>query len=230
MARDYTPIPFEFLDELDGLSDEEYGRLIRAMQKYSIDGNEPEISGTERLFWKRCKNTVDRYKASYESRYAANAENGSKGGRPRKRTGFQETEENPKNPAGFQETQKSQPEPETKPKPEPYSPPLPPKGESAPARQAKKPHGEYGWVKLTDDEFNRLLNDFGEDEVKRCIAYVDESAQSTGNKNKWRDWNLVIRKCHRDGWGRAKSANTRSGYTSGVDRLAEMYREEFGNG
>lgn len=230
MARDYTPIPFEFLDELDGLSDEEYGRLIRAMQKYSIDGNEPEISGTEHLFWKRCKNTVDRYKASYESRYAANAKNGSKGGRPRKQTGFQETGENPKNPAGFRETQKSQPEPETKPKSEPYSPPLPPKGESAPARQAKKPHGEYGWVKLTDDEFNRLLNDFGEDEVKRCIAYVDESAQSTGNKNKWRDWNLVIRKCHRDGWGLAKSANTRSGYTSGVDRLAEMYREEFGNG
>lgn len=217
MARDYTPIPFEFLDELDGLSDEEYGRLIRAMQKYSIDGNEPEISGTERLFWKRCKNTVDRYKASYESRYAANAENGSKGGRPRKQT-------------GFQETQKSQPEPETKPKPKPYSPPLPPKGESAPAKQAKKPHGEYGWVKLTDDEFSRLLNDFGEDEVKRCIAYVDESAQSTGNKNKWRDWNLVIRKCHRDGWGLAKSANTRGGYTSGVDRLAEMYREEFGDG
>lgn len=230
MARDYTPIPFEFLDELDGLTDEEYGRLIRAMQKYSIDGNEPEISGTERLFWKRCKNTVDRYKASYENRYAANAENGSKGGRPRKQAGFQETEENPKNPTGFQETQKSQPEPETKPKSEPYSPPLPPKGESAPAKQAKKPHGEFGWVKLTDDEFNRLLNDFGEAEVERCIAYVDESAQSTGNKNKWRDWNLVIRKCHRDGWGLAKSANARSGYTSGVDRLAEMYREEFGNG
>lgn len=71
----------------------------------------------------------------------------------------------------------------------------------APTKQTRKPHGEYGWVKLTDDEFNRLLNDLGEVEVKRCIAYVDESAQSTGNKNKWRDWNLVIRKCSRNGWG-----------------------------
>ena len=71
----------------------------------------------------------------------------------------------------------------------------------APPKPARKSYGEFGWVKLTDDEYNRLLNDFGEAEVKRCIAYVDESAQSNGNKNKWRDWNLVIRACHRDGWG-----------------------------
>ena len=127
MARDYTPIPFEFLDELDGLSDEEYGRLIRAMQKYSIDGNEPEISGTERLFWKRCKNTVDRYKASYEIRCASNAENGAKGGRPKKRTVPPKTEKNQKNPLGFSETQKSQTKTEAKIETN-ITPPKPPQG------------------------------------------------------------------------------------------------------
>ena len=71
----------------------------------------------------------------------------------------------------------------------------------APSGKHRKSFGVYGWVKLTDEEYHRLLNDLGEAEVKRCIAYVDESAQSTGNKNKWRDWNLVIRKCSRDGWG-----------------------------
>ena len=45
------------------------------------------------------------------------------------------------------------------------------------------------------------MADLGEKELMRCIAYVDESAQQTGNKNKWKDWNLVIRKCHREGWG-----------------------------
>ncbi|MDY4509963.1 MAG: replisome organizer, partial [Candidatus Faecousia sp.] len=40
----------------------------------------------------------------------------------------------------------------------------------APAKQARKSYGEFGWVKLTDDEYNRLLNDLGEAEVKRCIA------------------------------------------------------------
>lgn len=76
-------------------------------------------------------------------------------------------------------------------------PPPPP----APPKPARKSYGRFGWVKLTDEEYNRLLNDLGEANVKRCIAYVDESAQTTGNKNKWRDWNLVIRKCQREGWG-----------------------------
>ena len=75
----------------------------------------------------------------------------------------------------------------------------------APTGDVRKTYGTYGWVKLSEDEYNRLLNDLGEVEVKRCIAYVDESAQTTRNKNKWRDWNLVIRKCSRDGWGIGKS-------------------------
>ena len=74
------------------------------------------------------------------------------------------------------------------------------------SKPVRHERGRYGWVKLSDEEYNRLLNDLGEAEVKRCIAYVDESAQSTGNKNKWRDWNLVIRRCHRDGWGLGKGA------------------------
>lgn len=97
----------------------------------------------------------------------------------------------------------------------------------APTKITRKPHGEFGWVKLTDDEFNRLLNDLGEAEAKRCIAYVDESAQATGNKNKWRDWNLVVRKCHKQGWG-MNQQQEKGGYESGVDRLARMYKEEFG--
>ena len=71
--------------------------------------------------------------------------------------------------------------------------------------EPKKPiahkYGEYGWVLLTDDQYNKLVADIGENNAKRCIAYVDESAQGTGNKNKWKDWNLVVRKCHREGWG-----------------------------
>lgn len=74
-------------------------------------------------------------------------------------------------------------------------------GADKPPAPAKKVFSEYGWVKLTQDEYDRLVADLGEVEVKRCIAYVDESAQTTNNKNKWRDWNLVVRKCSREGWG-----------------------------
>lgn len=61
--------------------------------------------------------------------------------------------------------------------------------------------GEFGWVKLTDAQYDKLVKDLGKAEAERCIAYIDESAQQTGNKNKWKDWNLTVRKCHREGWG-----------------------------
>ena len=82
------------------------------------------------------------------------------------------------------------------------------KKESTAAKPPARAFGEYGWVKLTEPQYARLLEDLGEEEALRCIRYVDESAQQTGNKNKWRDWNLVLRKCSREGWGRKKNYDT----------------------
>ena len=66
--------------------------------------------------------------------------------------------------------------------------------------------GEFGWVKLTDAQYEKLVKDLGKDEADRCIAYIDESAQQTGNKNKWKDWNLTIRKCSREKWGLSRAS------------------------
>ena len=91
----------------------------------------------------------------------------------------------------------------------------------APALPLDK-YGQYGWVKLSKEQYSRLVKDFGEAETKRCIAYVDESAQATGNKNKWKDWNLVVRKCHRQNWGLDKKqtdVKQAADYESGADFL-----------
>lgn len=79
--------------------------------------------------------------------------------------------------------------------------PLPPEG--------RRKRGQHGWVCLSDEEIERLVIDLGPDEVARCIAYIDEATQATGNKNNWKDCNLVIRKCSKEGWG-AEQATTRS--------------------
>lgn len=129
MARDYTPLPFRFLDELDCLTDEEYGRLIRAMQAYSKDGAVPDLNGTERLFWKMCKNVIDYYFDGYEKKCSVNSENGKKGGRPKKSEQiFSKSEESQKNRTVFLKTQKSQVEEEEEVKVEGNNPPIPPKG------------------------------------------------------------------------------------------------------
>lgn len=78
--------------------------------------------------------------------------------------------------------------------------------EPKPPKSSKHKYGEYGWVQLTEEQYSKLLQDMGQAELERCIAYIDESAQSSSNKNRWKDWNLVIRRCHREGWGlRGKS-------------------------
>ena len=96
---------------------------------------------------------------------------------------------------------------------------------ASPEQKVRHKRGEYGWVKLTDEEFNRLQQELGDAELQRCIAYIDESAQSTGNKNKWKDWNLVIRKCSRDGWGIFRRPTPRSSNSQGaMDDLQELHR------
>ncbi|MBR6521088.1 MAG: hypothetical protein IKT47_00295, partial [Oscillospiraceae bacterium] len=69
----------------------------------------------------------------------------------------------------------------------------------------KNEYGSYGWVKLSDAEHAQLLEELGEAELARCIAYIDESAQSTGNRNQWRDWALILRRCSREQWGIGKA-------------------------
>lgn len=71
-----------------------------------------------------------------------------------------------------------------------------PQGDST--TQKKKPkeekhrYGEYQHVLLTDRQFERLVNDYGEFEVHEAIKFLDEYIQMKGYKAK--DHNLAIRK------------------------------------
>ena len=71
----------------------------------------------------------------------------------------------------------------------------------------RKHYGQYGWIRLTEEEHQTLVKELGDAEVERCIRYVDECAQATGNKNQWSDWSLVLRRCSRDRWGTGKASS-----------------------
>ena len=87
---------------------------------------------------------------------------------------------------------------------------------------------------ITDEEMDRLTRDLGPDELARCITYVDEAAQTTGNKNKWKDWNLVIRKCSKGRWGLertpAPAGGTRKSASQGAAEDLRELHELFGEG
>ena len=64
----------------------------------------------------------------------------------------------------------------------------------------KEKYGNYGRVKLTIDEYLRLVNEFGEEFIKEQINLLDEYIESNNNKNKYTNFNLVLRKSIREKW------------------------------
>ncbi len=64
----------------------------------------------------------------------------------------------------------------------------------------KNPYGEFGRVKLTDDEYNKLLNEFG-DRTALYIQKLDEYMETyRGARNKYTSHYMVIKK--KDSWVR----------------------------
>lgn len=95
--------------------------------------------------------------------------------------------------------------------------------QNAERKKAKRhKYGEFGWVLLTDAERDKLIADMGEAEYKRCLQCVDEAAEKTGNKNGWKNWNLVLRVCHRDKWG-MRGGNGAGGAYGRADRRREEH-------
>jgi hypothetical protein len=86
-------------------------------------------------------------------------------------------------------------------------------------------YGEYGWVKLKPSQYDKLKADFPSVDIDNQIKLLDEYVQSNGNKNKYKDFNLVIRRSIRDGWF-TKANNTYGKKTKSVPEWFDKHMEE----
>lgn len=196
---------FDIRPALKRLSDEEKGQLFEAILDYGENGVVPRFDGCLGIAWDFIQPRIDadsqRYQRTAEARRAAaNA-----------RWGKEKVQNDTKASFALQTMPTTTSSTSTK-RSERHA------DMACSADTVKKParkkYGQYGWVKLNDEEYNRLLDELGETELKRCIAYVDESAQSSGNRNHWKDWSLVIRRCYRGHWGLRQSGKFETGYSS----------------
>ena len=62
------------------------------------------------------------------------------------------------------------------------------------------PFGEYKRVKLKQKEYDKLIEEYGKEYVDFIIDRLDEYVESNNNKNKYKNFNLVIRKAIRENW------------------------------
>ena len=93
-------------------------------------------------------------------------------------------------------------------------------------RLSRQTFGEYKHVRLTEEEFNRLCEEYGEVLATRAIKKVDEYCQQTGKT--YKDYNLTIRN-----WGiRAakedKTTEKPQTVTQEVEDLFNEWDKKFG--
>lgn len=79
MARNYAALPHEYLLEMSELTDEEFGRLVRGLLRFSMTGEVPELPGNERFFLYRIMTREQGLQESYEELAQARSAAGKKG-------------------------------------------------------------------------------------------------------------------------------------------------------
>ena len=65
MERDHLALPYEYLSEMEELTDEEFGQLVRALMRYSMGGAPIPREGNLRFFAARVMAREDRYQKAY---------------------------------------------------------------------------------------------------------------------------------------------------------------------
>ena len=193
---DYSPLWNRYLPMFEDaeLSKEQVGALTLAILKFQARGEKPaDLDPVCKALWAVIHQDLQRARLKYDNA----VKNGKKGGRPPKASKqAEQTHEN-------QEKGITKTESESKTKSKSTSTSI--DTGSAPAQTAgvcceKESFGEFGWVKLTRAQYQKLMERLGPEELNRCITYVDEAAQSTGNRNRWKDWYLLVRRCHESRW------------------------------
>ena len=216
----YIPVWERYYDKFmeAGLTSTDVGELVLAMMGYQFRGKEPtELTGVTKIFWMFIVEDLNRAKLQY----VTSVNNGKKGGRPKKKVekpeeNPEETQPNPEKPITRTRTRtesKTKTETETKTETktetetetrERTQTPAPAEGDLS---VCEKTYGEFGWVKLTDEQYAQLERVMGKWELTHCIAYIDRAAQTTNNRNHWKDWFVVLRRCYDERWHRTTGRN-----------------------
>lgn len=91
--KEYVKLWLSYESYFEAFSDVEVGRLVRAMIKYRVSGEEPKFNGNERFIWPAIRRDIDESLQAQEATSAARSEAGKQGGRPKakKANAFEES-------------------------------------------------------------------------------------------------------------------------------------------
>ncbi len=151
---------------MDKLSDEQAGKLIKAIYEYVESGEMPELDNVLDLVITPFKTVLDKDKAKYEEVSKARAEAGSKGGKAKESNDKQnkqlQTNESKTSNCNDNDNVNDN---------------------DLEKENIKKKYGENGNVKFTDEEYEKVKAYFPNDYTER-IQGLDDYIQSKGKRYK----------------------------------------------
>lgn len=223
MAIEYFCAYHSYLDSMEELNDTERGRLFTACLIYSKTGEAPQLRGNERFVFPTLKAQIDRDKATYDSRCKKNSDNIRK----RWNTDVYDGEQPCTNDTKTKEKAKV--------KAKDNIPPSEVCGElpSSPPPAAVLPLVDGTDFEISVETVAELSGLYPAVDVAQQLRSMRGwlLVNSKNRKTKAGIMRFVNSWLSREQNSARPAANQKpGGYTSGVDRLAEMYREEFGNG
>ena len=188
-------LPTDLLDDLEDFSDDEVGKIFRAILIYTNGTEEPEFDDRAmKVVFRHIKKYIHSANENYDKKVQANRVNGAKGGRPKK-----DAEEPPKNPTVIEKTErfsekpnKSHTETESESDIESVSEfECETDIESVSECECKtdgvahthtKSYGENKNVILSDEEYERLTERMGVSKRSEYIEKLSDYMASTGKK------------------------------------------------
>jgi len=213
---------------MEELNDTERGRLFTACLIYSKTGEAPQLRGNERFVFPTLKAQIDRDKATYDSRCKKNSDNIRK----RWNTDVYDGEQPCTNDTKTKEKEKEKTKEKAK---DNYIPPSVVCGElpsSPPPPRGGGPRDGTDF-EISVETVAELSGLYPAVDVAQQLRSMRGwlLANPKNRKTKAGIMRFVNSWLSREQNSARPAANQKpGGYTSGVDRLAEMYREEFGNG
>ncbi|MDE6501042.1 MAG: hypothetical protein K2L10_03055 [Ruminococcus sp.] len=192
----YFMVYFDCKQHIDMLSDQQAGMLFKALFEFAVSGEIPEFSdGMVKMAFSFLSAQIGRDLLSYNEKCERNRINALK--RWEKNTN--ECDRIQPNATLCQTCQEKEEEKEKEEKKEKEEEKdkektsLSDKSDHTPksSKSKKRKFGEYGHVRLTDEEYQRLCDDYGQETVDTYIAKCDEYCEI--KPKTYGNYNLAIR-------------------------------------
>ena len=182
--RDSFILYTKYSRQLQCLTYEQKGVLLSAIFAYEMDEELPEMDAHTYVAFNFIAVDLDENARRYEEKCEKNKENGKLGGRPRKPKVTEKTERFSENRTQAKKAYSDNDnDNDNDSDNEDDNDSLKEKVSESKIPQPKRKHGAYKHVLLKDQEYEKLLADYG-DKAEEAITFLDEYIEEKGYKSK----------------------------------------------